>query len=160
MARHSRSGKPGIGSGENPGAADNDTDDEAAEPAPETARAGLVVGIGASAGGLDAFKAFFSGLPADTGMAFVLVQHLDPDCESSLAAIVGGYTAMPVRVAEDGAMVGANQVHVVPPGAVLTIEGGRLRLSRPAPPAARRTAINTFLSSLAKDRGEAGVIPA
>ena len=53
----------------------------------------LIVGIGASAGGLDAFRAFFARMPADTGMAFVLVQHLDPNYESSLVAIVGGFTA-------------------------------------------------------------------
>ena len=115
------------------------------------------MGVGASAGGLDAFKAFFSTAPADAGMAFVLVQHLDPKHESSLATIVGGYTAMPVRFAEDGAAFGPNQVHVVPPDAILTVRNGRLRVSRPAPPAARRTAVNTFLSSLAQDQGENAV---
>ena len=117
----------------------------------------LVVGIGASAGGLDAFKAFFSAVPADSGMSFVLVQHLDPRHESSLATIVGGYTAMPVRLAEDGAALGSNQVHVIAPDTILTVEDGHLRVSRPAPPAARRTAINIFLSSLAQDQGENAV---
>lgn len=117
----------------------------------------LVVGVGASAGGLHAYEAFFSAMPADTGMTFVLVQHLDPKHESALATIVGGCTDMPVRFAEDGAALGPNQVHVIPPDAILTVEGGRLRVARPAPPAARRTAINAFLASLAQDQGENAV---
>lgn len=129
----------------------------AAPTAAQEAASRLVVGIGASAGGLDAYKAFFSTVPPDTGMAFVLVQHLDPKHESSLATIVGGYTDMPVRLAEDGAALGSNQVHVIPPDAILTVGDGRLRITRPAPPAARRTAINTFLASLAQDQGENAV---
>ena len=125
-----------------------------------TAREGgsrLVVGVGASAGGLDAYRAFFSTVPAASGMSFVLVQHLDPKHESSLATLVGGYTGMPVRFAEDGAALGPNQVHVIAPNTILTVKDGRLRVSRPAPAAARRTAINTFLTSLAQDQGENAV---
>ncbi len=117
----------------------------------------LVVGIGASAGGLDAFRIFFANMPASTGMAFVLVQHLDPDFESSLVAIVGGYTTMPVHLAEDGAAIGLNQVYVIPPDAILTVSGGILHVTRPAPPAARRTSINTFLASLAQDQADRAV---
>ncbi len=62
--------------------------------APERTR--LIVGIGASAGGIDAFKVFFSKMPVDIGMAFVIVQHLDPNYDSSLAAIIAGYTLMPI----------------------------------------------------------------
>src|SRR5665213_458170 len=62
----------------------------------------LIVGIGASAGGLDAFRSFFSKMPTDSGMAFVLVQHLDPDYNSALAEIIGDCTAMPVLKAADG----------------------------------------------------------
>lgn len=118
------------------------------------ARTRLIVGIGASAGGIDAFKAFFSKMPADSGMSFVLVQHLDPKYESSLVAIIGGYTPMPVTLAKNGAEVRPNQVYVIPPGAILTIKGGALRLSPPATPVARRTSINAFLMSLAEDQGE------
>jgi two-component system, chemotaxis family, CheB/CheR fusion protein len=117
----------------------------------------LIVGIGASAGGLDAFRAFFARMPAETGMALVLVQHLDPNYESSLVAIVGGYTGMPVHLAEDGVFVCPNQVYIIPPDAILTIRDGVLHLTRPAPPAARRTSINTFLASLAQDQGENAV---
>jgi two-component system CheB/CheR fusion protein len=139
-----------------------DQSTQVADPKGETAaaltvmpdRTRLVVGLGASAGGIDAFKAFFSKMPADTGMAFVLVQHLDPTYQSSLVAIVAGYTAMPVHLVEDEMEIGPNQVYVIPPDTILTIRGGTLRLSRPAPPAARRVSINTFLTSLAEDQGE------
>ncbi|WP_309139781.1 CheR family methyltransferase [Siccirubricoccus sp. G192] len=115
------------------------------------------MGLGASAGGLDAYKAFFSKMPADSGMSFVLVQHLDPHYESSLVAIVAGYTTMPVHLAEDGVEISPNQVYVIPPDAILTIEDGALHLTRPAPSAARRTSINTFLTSLAEDQRENAV---
>ncbi len=128
-----------------------------AQPDTALGRAGLVVGIGASAGGLDAFRAFFSKTPVDIGMAFVIVQHLDPDYDSALVAIVAGYTAMPVRLAEDGMAVHPNQVYVIPPDAILTVEHGLLRTSSPAPPVARRTSVNTFLTSLAEDQGENAV---
>ncbi len=159
-ARPRRAGKPGTGAGGSAGAADPSADataKAAAQPAAAPDRTRLVVGIGASAGGLDAFKAFFARMPVDSGMSFVLVQHLDPTHRSSLVAIVAGYTAMPVYLAEDGAAIGPNQVHVIPPDAILTIRGGSLRLDRPAPPAARRTSINAFLVSLAEDQGENAV---
>ncbi|CAH2603032.1 PAS domain S-box protein [Rhodovastum atsumiense] len=116
-------------------------------------RDGLIVGVGASAGGLDAFKAFFARMPADTGMAFILVQHLDPSYQSSLGAIVGGYTAMPVQVAEDGAAILPNHVYIIPPDAILTVDGSRLHVTAPAPQAARRTSVDIFLASLAEDQG-------
>lgn len=117
----------------------------------------LVVGIGASAGGLEAFKSFFSAMPADSGMAFVLVQHLDPDHASALVAIVQGSTRMEVFGAEDGTALAPNCVYVIPPDSVLRLEGGRLRLTRPAPTLARRASINTFLTSLAEDQGDKAV---
>ena len=130
---------------------------ENTEPTTKPERTKLIVGIGASAGGIDACMTFFSRVPADIGMAFVIVQHLDPHYESSLSAIISGRSALPVHVAEDGAVVTANQVFVIPPNAILTIKDGRLSLSFPAPAAARRTSINTFLSSLAEDQGENAV---
>jgi two-component system CheB/CheR fusion protein len=155
--RRSSSSKPGDGADESAGRAVSGVghdDDRAAAPLEPTR---LIVGIGASAGGLDAFRAFFARMPADTGMAFVLVQHLDPNYESSLVAIVGGYTGMTVHLAEDGVAVCPNQVYIIPPDAILTISDGILRLTRPAAPAARRTSINTFLVSLAQDQGENAV---
>ena len=130
---------------------------DAAQHATAPERTRLIVGIGASAGGIDALKGFFSKVPTDIGMAFVIVQHLDPNYDSSLTSIVAGYTAMPVHLAEDGMPVGPDQVYVIPPNTILTIKGGLLHLSRPAPPAARRVAVNTFLLSLAEDQGEDAV---
>jgi two-component system CheB/CheR fusion protein len=82
---------------------------------PATGLGHLVVGIGASAGGLEAYKGFFGKMPADSGMAFVLAQHLDPNHESSLVAIIAGFTAMPVAHAEDGTEVRPNRVYVIRP---------------------------------------------
>jgi two-component system CheB/CheR fusion protein len=80
---------------------------------------GLIVGIGASAGGLNAFKGFFARMPVDSGMAFVLVQHLSPDHKSMLTEILGRITAMLVVEAEDGMPVDAGRVFVIPPDATL-----------------------------------------
>ena len=117
----------------------------------------LIVGIGASAGGLAAFKSFFANMPADSGMAFVLVQHLDPHHKSLLAELIARQTEMSVSEAEDGAQVIANRVFVVPPDATLTISGGVLRVARPAPPRHHRWPIDAFFSSLAEDQGENAV---
>ncbi len=117
----------------------------------------LIVGVGASAGGISAFKAFFAKMPSDTGMAFVLVQHLDPDHESALVPIITGYTTMPVHLAEDGAAVEPGNVYVIPPNVTLTIQDRHLRIKRPATTVARRVSVNTFLTSLAEDQGENAV---
>ncbi len=127
---------------------------EAGPSAPVPERTRLIVGIGASAGSIEAFKTFFSKMPADTGMAFVIVQHLDPNFESILPSIIANYTRMPVHAAADGALAGPNTVHVIPSNAILTMRHGIIRLARPAPPPARRTSVNTFLASLAEDQGE------
>ena len=73
--------------------------------------------------------------------------------DSMLAAIVSGYTAMPVQAAEDGTAVQPDHVYVIPPNTVLTIAGGILHAARPAEPSARRMSVNTFLTSLAEDQG-------
>jgi len=117
----------------------------------------LIVGIGASAGGLNAFKAFFANMPADSGMAFVLVQHLDPNHSSLLAELVSRQTPMAVVDAKHGTPVAANGVYIIPPDATLTISDGILQIERPAPPRQRRFPIDTFFSSLAEDQGENSV---
>jgi two-component system, chemotaxis family, CheB/CheR fusion protein len=117
----------------------------------------LIVGLGASAGGLNAFKTFFENMPATSGMAFVLVQHLSPDHKSMLAEILGKGTALPVCEAEDGFPIAANMVYVIPPNATLTCKDRILRVARPAPPRERRRPIDTFFSSLAEDQGENAV---
>ena len=124
-----------------------------ATPALES-RAPVIVGIGASAGGLEAFSRLLQALPVDTGMAFVLVQHLDPQHFSLLGQLLAGRTAMPVHEASDGAEVIADNVYVAPPAQDLVLEQGRLRL-RPRDPAAQpHLPIDGLLRSLAEDSGE------
>ena len=117
----------------------------------------MVVGIGASAGGLAAFRSFFDHMPADTGMAFVLVQHLDPDHKSMLVELLRPHTAMHVVDAQDHAPLAANQIHVIPPNATLTLEGDMLRVTVPAPAREYRRPIDTFLTSLAENQEDCAV---
>jgi len=111
-----------------------------------------VVGIGASAGGLDAFKKFFSSMPATPGMAFVLIQHLDPTRESLTASLLDACTPMHVVQVDEGMVVEANRVYVIPPNSYMSIRGGVLRLSPPTAPRSLRMAVDFFLRSLAEDR--------
>jgi len=117
----------------------------------------LVVGIGASAGGLAAFKSFLANTPADSGMAFILVQHLDPHHKSLLVELLGAGASIPVLVAADGVAVRENCIFVIPPDATLTIKEGILRVVTPAPPRELRRPIDTFFSSLAEDCGDKAV---
>lgn len=94
---------------------------------------GLVVGVGASAGGLEAFTTFLAHVPSDSGMAFVLVQHLSPDHESMLTEILDRVAAIPVVEAQEGMRAEPNRVHVIPPDATLTIKDGWLHVAKPAP---------------------------
>ncbi|MGP1609456.1 MAG: chemotaxis protein CheB, partial [Burkholderiales bacterium] len=117
----------------------------------------MIVGIGASAGGLEAFKAFFSHMPPDSDLAFALVQHLAPDHLSLLPELVGRSTTMPVLTASDGMRVKPRHVYVIPPNATLTISHGVLQVRTPAPPREHRWPINTFFTSLAEDQGDCAV---
>src|SRR5215813_10551839 len=113
-----------------------------------------IVGIGASAGGVEALEEFFKSVPADNGLAFVVVTHLPPDRESMLAEILGRATRMPVVDAKDGERVEAEHVYVLPPSAILTIREGRLRLRRTGAADRERAPIDVFFNSLAEDQGE------
>jgi len=112
----------------------------------------LVAGIGASAGGLEAFSEVLSHLPADTGMAFVLVQHLAPDRESLLDELLNRTTEIPVLRAEHGMTVAANRVYVIPPGTQMTIAQGRLQLAERQAGLPQGKVVDTFFTSLAEDR--------
>ena len=92
-------------------------------------RPNCVVGIGASAGGLEALQQFLTFLPSDTGMAFVIIQHLSPDHKSLLVDILGKYTAMPVTEAEDGMRVERNHIYLLPPKYNIEIISDTLYLS-------------------------------
>lgn len=137
--------------------------DESTEPRPAATRKGrsqssrLIVGIGASAGGLNAFTSFFAQMPADSDMAFVVVQHLDPHHKSMLVDLLQRHTSMPVAEAGNGVKVVANRIFVIPPDTTLTIRNGTLRLTRPAPAREHRRPIDTFFASLAEDQGERAV---
>ncbi len=117
----------------------------------------LIVGIGASAGGLAAFKSFLANMPPDPGMGFVLVQHLAPDHKSLLVELLGANSPLPVITAADGVAVTENCVYVIPPDATLTIKDGVLQLQSPAPARQNRRPIDSFFVSLAEDQGECAV---
>lgn len=116
-----------------------------------------VAGIGASAGGLDAFKRFFGAMPADSGAAFVLIPHLDPKHESLMVELLARYTKMPVVEATDGMAALANRVHIIPPNKYMTIAGGALRLTGPVERGGLQTSIDLFLRSLAADKQEKAI---
>jgi len=118
-----------------------------------------IVGIGASAGGLAAFEAFFSGMPADAdpGMAFVLVQHLAPDHKSILTDLIRRYTRMQVFEVKDGMAVRPNCAYIIPPGRDMAFLNGALQLLEPAAPRGQRLPIDFFFRSLAQDRRERAI---
>jgi two-component system CheB/CheR fusion protein len=117
-----------------------------------------IVGIGASAGGLDAFHSFFQAMPPDSGMAFVVILHLPVGRKSMLPEILGRWTAMQVLEGEDGASIEPNCVYVPPPHAIATVEEGRLRIRMPASDAPREyRPIDGFFDSLAADLREDAV---
>ena len=118
-----------------------------------------IVGIGASAGGLAAFEAFFSGMPAETdpGMAFVLVQHLAPDHKSILSDLVKRYTRMQVFEVEDGMAVKPNCAYIIPPNRDMAFLDGTLQLLEPAAPRGHRLPIDFFFRSLAQDQHERAI---
>src|SRR5271157_5819640 len=113
-----------------------------------------IVGIGASAGGLDAFEKFFTNMPPDTGMAFVLVQHLDPTHKSILSELIKRYTSMKVLEVEDGMLVEPNSVFVIPPNRYMGILQGKLHLLEPTALPGHRTPIDYFFRTLAEDQKE------
>ncbi|MCG6859915.1 MAG: PAS domain S-box protein [Chromatiaceae bacterium] len=116
-----------------------------------------VVAIGASAGGLDAFKQFFSAMPADSGMAFVLIQHLDPTHESLMADLLSRYTRMKVMQVEDRMPVRSDCVYMIPPGKSLALSDGVLQLTDPVMRRGMRMPIDFFFRSLAEGQREKAI---
>jgi two-component system, chemotaxis family, CheB/CheR fusion protein len=119
-----------------------------------------VVGVGASAGGFEAFADMLTALPADTGMAFVLIQHLDPTHESALAPLLARKSALPVVQVTDGMAVEPNHVYVIPPNTRMEIHDGLLRLVERAGSGKKNMPIDHFFESLASycQDGAIGVI--
>jgi two-component system CheB/CheR fusion protein len=116
-----------------------------------------IVAIGASAGGLEAYTQLLRELPNDTGMAFVLVQHLDPGRPSELPAILARAVALPVQEAADGMVVEPNQIYVIPSNAQMTIADGQLQLQPRAADYGSRRLVDTFFRALANERGNKAI---
>jgi two-component system CheB/CheR fusion protein len=120
-----------------------------------------IIGIGASAGGIQALKGFFEGMgDGCSGMAFVIVTHLNPDRESLLRQIVERYTPMPVRITQDGEALQAGHVYVMPQNTILSIKDRAFQVRAPSVDQRERNPVDIFLSALACDQGEysAGII--
>lgn len=122
-------------------------------PPSELTPPSYIVGIGASAGGLEAFSTFFSQMPPDSGMAFVLIQHLDPHQPSLLPELLARQTAMPVHAVTEQLRIMPNHVYIIASNTALTIEHGILYPAVPAEAHGHRKLIDHFLQSLALDRG-------
>ena len=114
-----------------------------------------IVGIGGSAGGLNAYKALLDAVPSNTGMAFVIVAHLYPTAHSELARILSRHTKMPVALAAPAMPVRANHVYVIPPDADLFIESYTLKVVSPR--AKRNVQVDLFFASLAEAMGARAV---
>ncbi len=117
---------------------------------------GYVVCIGASAGGLDALERFFKACPNDTGVAFVVIQHLSPDHKSIMNNLLARHTRMPVIMVEDAMPIEANTLYLIPPGAIMHITVGHLHLT-PKNPRGLTLPIDIFFSSLAEVYGSKAV---
>jgi two-component system CheB/CheR fusion protein len=113
----------------------------------------LIVGIGASAGGLEAFESFFKAMPSDSGMAFILISHLDPTHVSILPELIQKMTKMTVTVIKDGQKVSPNRVYVIPPNKEPVILNGVLHLMDLSQPRGFNLPVDNFFKSLAQDQG-------
>lgn len=116
-----------------------------------------VVGIGASAGGLQALEQFFAATPEDSGLAYLVVQHLDPTQKALLPELLQRVTGMPVRQARQGLRLAPDSVYVIPPNTEMSVEGDALKLARPAEPRGMRLPVNVLFSSLASTQGERAI---
>jgi two-component system, chemotaxis family, CheB/CheR fusion protein len=116
-----------------------------------------VVGIGASAGGLESLEHLFAGMPADTGMAFVVVQHLSPDFRSLMDELIARHSEMPVKLAENDTLVEPNHIYLMPPRKEMIIRERRLILTDKDPTQGLSLPIDQFFRSLAQDQGPQAV---
>ncbi|MCA9110613.1 MAG: PAS domain-containing protein, partial [Planctomycetaceae bacterium] len=123
----------------------------------ESIRPNYVVGIGASAGGLESLERLFGSMPSDTDMAFVVIQHLSPDFESLMDELLARHTDLPIHRAKEGMKVDANSIYLIPPKKELAISNGRLLLNDKDPKQPLTMPIDRFFCSLAKDYGERSI---
>ena len=152
--RHRTKKAPTRSAGTAGGGVEIQTVDESAGDQPKGRH--IVVGIGASAGGLEAFTQLLQHLPTDTGMAFVLVQHLDPARDSALSDILSRATSLPVREVTDDQPTEPNHIYVIPPNANLSIAAAVLKL-QPRQRAGPHRSIDSFFESLAQDQRERAI---
>lgn len=116
-----------------------------------------IVGLGASAGGLEALQQFFSAMSDNSGMAFVVVQHLSPDYKSMMVELLSKTTSMSVLKVENGMEINPNHVYIIPPKTQMTIYKGKLFLEESDYSKGLLLPIDTFLKSLADDQGEKSI---
>ncbi|MBA3459653.1 MAG: PAS domain S-box protein [Deltaproteobacteria bacterium] len=126
------------------------------EPEPEKPTTGRIVGIGASAGGLESLEQLFGSLPADTGMAFIVVQHLSPDFRSLMDELIARHSDMPVQIAQEGMPVRPDHIYLMPPRKEMIIRDRHLVLTDKEPHTFSLP-IDTFFRSLAQDCGDQAV---
>ncbi len=124
------------------------------EPAQEPDKDLLVVGVGASAGGLEALQDFFKAVPLDTGLAFVVIQHLSPDYKSLMDELLARHTKMRIRVAEDAMAVEPNTIYLIPPRRDLSLFRDRLVLQEQSLKKGIHLPVDIFFSSLAAEKGK------
>ena len=122
-----------------------------------TSSAVRAVGLGASAGGLSVLEQFLAHVPPSSGLAYIVVQHLDPTQKAMLVELLQRSTPMPVLEATDTMRLEPDTVYVIPPNKELTVAGGLLHLAEPAQPRGMRLPIDLFFSSLARDQGEQSI---
>jgi two-component system, chemotaxis family, CheB/CheR fusion protein len=127
------------------------------EKKPKEIKSFPIVGIGASAGGLETLNVFFSIMPPDSNMAFVVIQHLSPQYKSIMASIVGQHTRIIVEEIKDGTELKPNQVYLNPPGKNVAIFNRRLHLMEPLKTNAINMPVDFFFRSLSQDRGEKAI---
>ena len=128
-----------------------------AHPSGESSTSTRIVGIGASAGGLAALEQFFEQVPADSGLAYVVVQHLNPTENSLLVELLQRVTTLPVREAGASLRIEPDCVYVISPNRELSVAGGVLKSEQPTEPRGMRLPVNVLFSSLARDQGDRAI---
>ena len=128
-----------------------------AERRPDDPGTTQIVGLGASAGGLEALEQFLANVPAGSGLAYVVVQHLDPTHKAMLVELLQRATVMPVRAATESLRVEPDVVYVIPPNSELSVVRGLLHLAQPSQPRGMRLPIDVLFCSLAREQGERAI---
>jgi two-component system, chemotaxis family, CheB/CheR fusion protein len=116
-----------------------------------------IIGLGASAGGLEPLEQFLSNIPTATGLAYMVVQHMDPTHKTLLGELLQRATWMPVHEAVNAKLIEPDAVYVIPPDSELTVVSGALHLAKPAEPRGQRLPIDVLFGSLARELGDRAI---